>query len=188
MRRLLVPLAVATVAAASLTACGTSSSPKGGGAARKPTPVQLSGRVTNNGTKDVSASGAIAAIAIEAHDFSFNPSFVKATPGATVTVQLKNAGTSQHTFTIDALGVDKSLDPGSSTTVTVLVPSSGALGWYCRFHRSQGMQGAFFSQSGQAAVGANAPAAGGSTGASSSSTSAPTTSTTRSSGGRNYGY
>jgi len=68
-------------------------------------------------------------------------------------VSLKNEGNTQHTFTIDALGVDQTLDPDQKATVTVTLPASGATNFYCRFHgptaTNQGMQGAFFSQKGE---------------------------------------
>jgi plastocyanin len=41
--------------------------------------------------------------------------------------------------------VDETLKPDAKMTVTVKVPSSGSLQYYCRFHRSQGMQGAFIN-------------------------------------------
>jgi plastocyanin len=65
-------------------------------------PVALSGKVNNKGTKTVKKGK----ISIATHDFYFKPTFVKAKPGTTVTVALKNDGTTQHTFTITALGID----------------------------------------------------------------------------------
>ncbi len=77
-------LTVACVLA--FAACGSSGkSSSGGGQA----PVALSGRLNNHGMKDVSAQAA-PTIEIEADDFYFNPTFIKAKPGTTVTVELKN--------------------------------------------------------------------------------------------------
>jgi plastocyanin len=86
------------------------------------------------------------------------PAFIKAAPGATITVHLKNTGTTDHTFTSAALGVDKQLAAGASADLTVTMPSAGATEFHCRFHQSQGMQGAFYFKTGDTVTGA-APAA-----------------------------
>jgi plastocyanin len=108
-------------------------------------PVKLAGQVTDHGTKDITSSGMSATVALEADDFYFSPTFIKATPGATVTVQLKNEGSMEHTFTAPTAGIDQTLQPDQAKTVTVRVPTSGSLAFYCRFHKSSGMQGAFFT-------------------------------------------
>jgi len=157
MRRLLV-LTVGAVAAVALL---------GGVAfAAKNPPVQLEGKVNNKGAKTVKKGK----ISIEADDYYFKPTFDKAKPGSTVSVKLKNEGKTQHTFTIPSLGIDTVLDPDQQATVSVTVPTDGALGFYCRFHGPNGtqgdlgMQGAFFSKSGQpVTTGGSAAAAGAST-------------------------
>jgi len=142
MRRLLVS-AVGAVAAVALL---------GGVAfAAKNPPVQLQGKVNNKGAKTVKNGK----ISIEADDYYFKPTFDKAKPGSTVSVSLKNEGKTQHTFTIPSLGIDTVLDPDQKATVSVVVPTGGALGFYCRLHGPNGtqgdlgMQGAFFSKKGQ---------------------------------------
>ena len=172
MRRLLV-LTVGAAAAVALL---------GGVAfAAKNPPVQLEGKVTNKGEKTVKKGK----ISIEADDFYFKPTFDKAKPGSTVTVSLKNEGKAQHTFTIPSLGIDTVLDPDQKATVSVTVPTDGALGFYCRFHgpnaTNQGMQGAFFSKKGQTV------ATGGSAGATASSAATASTTAASSSSGRS-GY
>jgi plastocyanin len=122
-----------------LAACGSSSKHgSGGSGASTAAPVQLSGTVTNKGV--ATASGG--SIEIDAKDLYFSPTFVKAPAGSTLNVTIKNEGTNQHTFTIDGANIDKSLAPGQSTTVSVKVPASGSVNFYCRFHRGVGMQGA----------------------------------------------
>ncbi len=163
MRRSVVLSAVALVAVLGLGACSSGGSSdktkdQGGGG---PAPVRLAGKVHNKGSTDVSANGAAANTSIEADDFYFNPTFVKAAVGATVTVALKNNGSAQHTFTIDGTSVDQVLDPDQKATVTVKVPASGALQFHCRFHESQGMQGAFYSATGDTVTSSGT---GGSTG------------------------
>jgi plastocyanin len=85
-------------------------------------------------------------------------------------VTVDNTGAVDHTFTVDAQGVDEELAPGDSIDVDVKIPKNGkAAIFYCRFHKASGMQGALFS------------AKGGASGASG------TTDTTSSRGG-GYGY
>jgi plastocyanin len=146
-------------------------------------PVTLQGKVTNKGEKTVKKGK----ISVEADDFYFKPTFLKAKPGTTVTVSLKNEGKTQHTFTIDSLGVDQTLNPDQKATMTVTLPASGATNFYCRFHgptgTNQGMQGAFFSKNGDTVT------TGGAAAASAGSTPTPTTTASTSPpGGMGSGY
>jgi plastocyanin len=141
-----------------LAACGGN----GGGTAQKTAtqkattattggpPVSLAGTVNDHGTKTLTGTE----LEMELDDFYFGPTFVKAPGGTTVKVALENEGKAPHTFTIDALGVDKVLQPGEKATVTVALPAGGTVAFYCRFHKASGMQGAF------AVGGASAAAAG----------------------------
>jgi plastocyanin len=131
----------------------------GGGSSQ---PVKLSGNTTNKGTKDLTG----VEIELEQDDFYFNPTFIKGgTPGATITVHLKNEGKNPHNFTVESQGINKDVDPGGTADVQITLPQSGATAFHCRFHQqSNGMQGAFFFKDGDAVAGAPA-------GASSSSSS-----------------
>jgi plastocyanin len=134
--------------------------------AKKP-PVKLDGKVTNKGTK--TAKGG--AIEVEADDYYFKPTFIKAAKGTVVKVTVKNEGASLHTFTADDGSFDEQVEPGAEVTVDVTVPADGKpLAFHCDFHGSMGMKGAFFSKAGTGAGG--------------------TTKTTTSSGssGGGYGY
>jgi plastocyanin len=101
----------------------------------------LSGKVNVESKLEAEPSGG--AVETELDDFYFGPTFVKAEPGSTVKVELHNEGSLEHTFTIDSANIDETLQPDATKTVTVKVPSSGSLAYYCRFHQGQGMQGAF---------------------------------------------
>ena len=107
-------------------------------------PVALSGTVTDKGQVDDTGKGANFALDIEAGDNYFAPTFVKASPGATVNVTVKNTGASPHTFTIDGTAVNIVLTPGQSGTATVTLPTRGSLTFSCTYHRALGMQGAFY--------------------------------------------
>lgn len=145
-------MSVAAIAGAlALAACGSSSYSNKGSSANRDTkaagPVALSGPVNDKGSTDISAKGAEATLKITAGDNSFDPTFVKAAPGATVSVDVTNSGTRVHTFTLDDGSVDQTLQPGESATVKVTVPTSGSLRFSCNFHEKMGMQGAFDSSS-----------------------------------------
>jgi plastocyanin len=137
-------IALATVFALAATGCGKDKPASSPGEAGK-APVALSGTVNDHGTKDVTGRDELE---VEQDDFYFNPTFIKAKPGSTLKVELTNEGDVQHTFTIDALNIDETVDKGASKDVTVKLPASGAVAFYCRFHKGQGMQGAFFFTSG----------------------------------------
>ncbi|MEY2430775.1 MAG: Cupredoxin-like domain [Acidimicrobiaceae bacterium] len=149
MRKIVILLASVTVLVAG---CGGSSNTSSGGSS---TPVKLSGSTTNKGSKDLTGTE----ISLTQEDFAYNPTFIKGgTPGATITVHLKNVGNNPHTFTSTALGADKTLSPGESADVQVTLPQSGASEFHCKFHQSSnGMQGAFFFKDGDAVAG-GAPA------------------------------
>ena len=113
-------------------------------AAKHRPPVTLSGKVSNHGTKSAKANNIVV---VQRNDY-FIPTFIKARPGTTLTVTIKNQGTQEHTFTVPGQAVDADLTPGKKMTVLVLVPSTGALRFYCRFHGPLGMQGAIFTKAG----------------------------------------
>ncbi|MBV9951078.1 MAG: cupredoxin domain-containing protein [Acidimicrobiia bacterium] len=162
MRRTLVPLASLAVAAVLLVAgcsssdsssSGSGSGPASGSSAKVDQAdidalakqAGVSGKV--NVEAQLEAAPKSGSIETELDDFYFGPAFIKAKPGSTVKVELHNEGSVAHTFTIDSAHVDETLKPDAKMTVTVKVPSSGSLQYYCRFHRAQGMQGGFVSDS-----------------------------------------
>jgi plastocyanin len=126
------------LAAVALVAAGCGGG-DGNKEAKGPLPVALEGATNNHGTKDAKDK-----LEVEADDFYFGPTFVKASSGQQFSVQLKNDGKATHTFTITALGVDVQVGPGESRTFTVTAPKNGSVEFHCRFHQSQGMQGAVF--------------------------------------------
>lgn len=96
-------------------------------------------QANNHGTKTVSSSGKTE---VELDDFYFEPTVLEGKAGQKVTLELKNEGKTEHTFTIDSEKIDKELQPGDETEVTVTIPKSGVVSFYCKFHKSSGMAGA----------------------------------------------
>ena len=121
-------------------------------------PVELEGDVNEAGTGD--ATGA-ESLDLALQDFSFGPTYVKVTSGQRLTVALTNEGEAPHTFTIDGIGVDQTVQPGESASVEVALPVAEAVAFYCKFHQGGGMQGAFYVTEG-ASVGQPTVTSGGS--------------------------
>jgi plastocyanin len=136
-----------------LAGCGSSSRSSGGGTTAESTGGEGEGgtttvaglRANNHGTKSVEESGKTE---VELDDFYFEPTVLQGTPGEKVMVELKNEGKVEHSFTIDSQGIDKDLEPGDEGEVTVTIPQSGAIAFYCKYHKSSGMAGALAVQGG----------------------------------------
>jgi plastocyanin len=150
MRRIVVallPLALVFAACGNDDGSNARSSASGSASGSAPAaaaPVELSGEVNNMGTGTVEADK----VEVELDDYYFKPTFIKGQPGEKVTVDLKNEGNTDHTFTSDTLGVDEELQAGKTSTVTVTLPQQGAVEFVCRFHKSRGMKGAFYQKDG----------------------------------------
>jgi plastocyanin len=114
-------------------------------------PVTLPGKVENHGTADQSFQGPNVSLDMEIDNFYFEPTFVRTSPGATVSVELTNEGTVEHSFSVDTPAIEEIFRPGDTRTVEIKLPESGMVSFYCKFHRSQGMQGAFYFKAGGAA-------------------------------------
>jgi plastocyanin len=160
MRRTLLPIASLAVVAVLLVAgCSKSDSSSSGSGSGSGSAAEVDQSQVDSLAKQAGLSGKVnvksqleaapknGSIETELDDFYFGPTFIKAKPGTTVKVELHNEGSVEHTFTIDSANVDETLKPDAKMTVTVKVPASGSLRYYCRFHRSQGMQGAFIDAS-----------------------------------------
>jgi plastocyanin len=128
-----VPL-VAGCGSSSSSSGSTESSSSGGG---KKTIAGV--QANDHGTKTASSSGKTE---VELDDFYFKPTVLQGKPGEQVKLELKNESKVEHTFTIDSQGIDQDLQPGDEAEVMVTIPKSGALSFYCKFHKSSGMAGA----------------------------------------------
>ncbi len=134
MSRRLPGLLITSVTALALSACG------GGGNGSEGATTTLAGLAANDhGTADVTGR---TEISVELDDDYFDPTVVKGTPGQKVTLELENEGKAEHNFSIDGQGVDADVEPSEKKTVSVLVPDSGTLSFYCSYHKSKGMAGA----------------------------------------------
>ncbi|MGH9224678.1 MAG: cupredoxin domain-containing protein [Acidimicrobiales bacterium] len=135
MRRVMVVIVAAALALAGCGGDADEAEPAAAGSGAPP--VSLEGAVSDHGTKTASAR-----MEVELDDFYFGPTYIKATPGQRITVELHNEGDAPHTFTLGT--IDEELQPGAKRTITVTAPQSGSVTFTCRFHLLQGMQGAIF--------------------------------------------
>lgn len=137
MRRAILAAAALALVAAGCGGYGhkSKSGTGGGGSGGQ---ITVAGVAANNhGTKSVSGTAEV-----ELYDYYFEPTVLRGKPGSQVTLELKNEGKVEHNFTIDSQGISKNIQPGTSIKVSVTIPKSGAVAFYCRFHRSRGMAGA----------------------------------------------
>jgi plastocyanin len=142
-------VAALSLAALPLAGCGSSSSSSStteasgseGGGQRTIAGVEAN----DHGTKQVEDSGKTE---VELDDFYFEPTVLEGTPGEKVTLELENEGKSEHSFTVDSQGIDKDIEPGDEGEVTVTIPKSGAISFYCKYHKSSGMAGALAVEGG----------------------------------------
>jgi plastocyanin len=156
VERRIATVLLSLVLAGGLAACGSDddSGGSGSGDEESSTPVDL-GSVNDEGTDDL-GSGMTATLDLDAGDNAFSPTFIRAAPGAKVTVRVTNSGSASHTFTIEGTSIDEKLEAGASAEAEVTVPDDGALEFVCRFHGAAGMRGAFYSADGQAVTNAAA--------------------------------
>jgi len=164
MSRALVAAAALVALVLALSACGGSKKSSSGESEGKQ--ATLAGVPANDhGSKEVSGE-----TEVELDDYYFDPTVLKGKPGEQVTLELKNEGKVEHNFSIDAQSVDKDIEPGEDAKVTVTIPQSGELSFYCSYHKSKGMAGAL-----------EAAGSGGDDGGMTTTTPATT-------GGGGYGY
>lgn len=80
-------------------------------------------------------------MAMDANNFSFQPSTIHAKVGEKVRLHVQSVG--QHTLTVDELGVNISLSPVQVTRVEVTPDRKGTFTFYCATpgHREKGMIG-----------------------------------------------
>jgi plastocyanin len=126
--------------------CGSSSSSSSGGTTTEESGGGGGGQKTiagvqanDHGTKAVEDKGKTE---VELDDFYFKPTVLEGKPGQKVTLELKNEGNTEHSFTIDSQGIDQDVQPGDEAEVDVTIPKSGVVSFYCKFHKSSGMAGA----------------------------------------------
>ena len=158
----LLLLASAGCGSSSGSSSGTTTESSSGGGGQK----TIAGVSANDhGLKTVSKEAEV-----ELDDYYFKPTVIEGKAGQQVTLELKNEGQQTHNFTLSSEGIDKTIQPGEDAKVTVTIPKSGAVSFYCKFHKSEGMAGALAVEGADTSMGT------------------PGGTTTNNNGGGGYGY
>jgi plastocyanin len=137
--------ALTAVAALGLAACGSSddnSSSAGASSASSGGGGGAYGSASSTKTTSNSSSSGSGETKVDMADNKFEPATITGKAGSTVKVELKNTGQAEHNFKIDSQkGVDKDVEPGEDATVSVKIPTSGSVQFYCEYHKGLGMVG-----------------------------------------------
>jgi plastocyanin len=140
--------ALLSIGVLALAACGsssnsssssntTASSGSGGGAGAYGSGSSKS----KTKTTAVSTSGS-GSNEVEMDDNYFKPKTITGKAGSTVKIELKNEGSNEHNFKIDSQKqADADVAPGKNATVSVKIPTSGTVQFYCEYHKGLGMVG-----------------------------------------------
>ncbi|MDQ0882124.1 cupredoxin domain-containing protein [Peribacillus sp. V2I11] len=83
----------------------------------------------------------VKSIEVELNDDYFNPKVITIPNGTATTLILKNKGTKEHTFTLEKLGIDVEVQPGTEKNITVKPKQPGTYELICRYHFKEGMVG-----------------------------------------------
>jgi plastocyanin len=148
MKRITALLAIGTLV---LAACGSSddtssSASSSSSAGASNTGGGYGGGGYGSGSSKKSASNTSSASSsgeteVEMYDDYFQPKTISGKPGATVKVELKNEGSREHNFKIDGQKADADVEPGEDAKVSVVIPKSGSVQFYCEYHKGLGMTG-----------------------------------------------
>jgi plastocyanin len=98
----------------------------------------------DHGTMDVSGKDEAK---LELDDDYFEPTVLKGAPGQKLKLELENEGQSEHNLTSTDMSIDQDVEPGESAEVNITFPDSGTVSFFCKYHKSSGMAGAFASSS-----------------------------------------
>ena len=139
-------LSAAIVLLAGCSSSSSTSSPVAGGSSSASssgggTITIGSDQANDHGTEDVTGKSSFEVDANNDGGFYFSPTVLTGSANQSITLDIKNAGTAQHNFSITAQNVDITLAPGTSKQVTVTFPGSGTVEFFCSFHHSLGMAG-----------------------------------------------
>lgn len=107
-----------------------------------PPPGAAAEEPTEAAAEDTTASSGTGAIEVDMHDIYFDPTEITIPVDTPTEIHFVNKGAAVHDFTIDALGIHVTLNPGEEATETVTAPA-GEYEYYCSIpgHKDAGMVG-----------------------------------------------
>jgi plastocyanin len=139
---------VGILAAATAIACGSdapestrsASTPAATVAAMGGGGTRTIGAITYNDKGTMSAAGK-PEMTIALENFAFAPTFLQGTPGQKVKLQLTNDSAGPHNFSVEAQKVNQDVASKAKASVEVTIPQTGGLLFFCKLHKSSGMNG-----------------------------------------------
>jgi plastocyanin len=136
--------ALVAALALGLAACGSSkssSNTSSSASTASSAPASAGGYGTKQSTTTTASSSGNSA-QVEMYDDYFKSKTITGKPGSTVKIVLKNQGKNQHNFKIDSQKqANADVKPGAQATVSVKIPTSGSVQFYCEYHKGLGMVG-----------------------------------------------
>jgi plastocyanin len=160
MPRLRIFAAVAVLALVAVACRSNETNPSSSGTtpAGSNSPSGSASPLVNKGTADATTTTEKIEIEMDnegTSEFYFKPTFFKVKPGQIVTIDLRNEGDLPHNFSITSLNKDVTVESGKEEDTNITFPASGGdIQFFCKFHVSSGMRGAFFFGSSPQAAGA----------------------------------
>jgi plastocyanin len=143
LRPALIAAAMLLISVAVLVAAGCGGGD--GGSSSEGVSTTVAGLEANDhGTMDVSGKDEAK---LELDDDYFEPTVLKGAPGQKLKLELENEGQSEHNLTSTDMSIDQDVEPGESAEVNITFPDSGTVSFFCKYHKSSGMAGAFASSS-----------------------------------------
>jgi plastocyanin len=135
--------ALLAVAALGLAACGSSNSSNTSSSSSSNSAASSGGGGYGSASKTTTASNSSSGGTneVEMYDDYFKPKTITGKAGSTVKIELKNEGQNEHNFKIDGQKADADVEPGKNATVSVVIPKSGSVQFYCEYHKGLGMVG-----------------------------------------------
>jgi plastocyanin len=109
-----------------------------GGSSKAPAKNSADQTINDGGTVDATGK---TTVALTASDFRFSPSTINGTPGQVLQLVVHNTSQTEHNISQSAQHVNTDLDAGDTKTVTLTLPASGRLVFFCEYHASSGMAG-----------------------------------------------
>jgi plastocyanin len=137
--------ALLAIGALTLAACGSSggdnSSSAASGSSSAGGAYGGSSSKTKTTAAAASSSSSSGTTEVEMDDDYFKPKTITGKAGSTVKIELKNEGSNEHNFKIASQNADADVQPGKTATVSVQIPASGTVQFYCEYHKGLGMVG-----------------------------------------------
>jgi plastocyanin len=97
-----------------------------------------SDKANNKGTASISG---MEDFSVEVDNFYFKPTVLKGTAGQQIKLELENESSTLHNFTLADQNIDQDIQAGQKMEVTVKLPASGFLEFFCKYHKTSGMVG-----------------------------------------------